>query len=115
MDNNSKQNSKDLFAKRFKKALEANNLEHLTYKKLGEFFNTTDMAVHNWLSGKSIPAMTRLPEIAQKLSVSIEYLIAIDLDNGNYVKEELKLVNNYRKLSEQQKQTIGYIIEEFIH
>ncbi|SMN12112.1 hypothetical protein SPBRAN_321 [uncultured Candidatus Thioglobus sp.] len=99
--NETKNNAKNIFSQRFKTALKDNNLAHLTYKELGRFFGVTEMAVHKWLNGKGMPAMTRLPEIAKKLSVSVEYLIPVKTHKADevYLDDEQLLLNNYRQLS----------------
>lgn len=113
--NDAKENAKYIFSQRLKTALKDNNLSHLTYKELGRFFNVTDMATHNWLNAKGLPAMTRLPEIAKKLSVSIEYLMPVKTHRVNeiYLDDEQLLLNSYRQLSKKQQQLLKVIAEEF--
>lgn len=89
-------------------------MEHLTYKKLGDFFGTTDMAVHKWLNAKGLPTMARLPEIAHKLNVSVEYLLPNQpLKNTEYSDDEVKLLNCYRQLSKTQQQILCSIADQF--
>lgn len=111
-----KQNAKNIFSMRLKNALKDNNLAHLTYKELGKFFDVTDVAAHNWLNGKGMPAMTRLPEISKKLSVSVEYLIPVKTHQVDevYLDDEQILLNNYRQLSKTQQQLLRSIAEEFV-
>jgi transcriptional regulator with XRE-family HTH domain len=106
---NSKLVNKENFAKKLKVALKNNKLEHKTYKELGKFFGTTDMAVHNWLSAKSMPSMSRLPSIAEKLSVSIDYLL-YDFESKEHTDNEKILLNNYRKLSKKQQDAVDVIL-----
>lgn len=115
MNNNSKKNTKNIFSQRLKLALKDNNLAHLTYKELGVFFDVTDVAAHNWLNRKGMPAMTRLPEIAKKLSVSIEYLLPVKTHRVDevYLDDEQQLLNYYRQLSKQQRQLLQSIVKEF--
>lgn len=88
----------------------------MTYKELGKFFDVTDMAVYKWLNSKGMPAMTRLPEVAKKLSVSVEYLIPIATHQEDevYLDSEQQLLNNYRQLSKNQQQLLKSIINEFV-
>ncbi|SMN01101.1 hypothetical protein SPONN_2203 [uncultured Candidatus Thioglobus sp.] len=114
--NDSKQNAKNIFSMRLRNALKDNNLSHLTYKELGRFFDVTDVAAHNWLNGKGMPAMTRLPEIAKKLSVSVEYLMPVKTHQVEevYLDDEQVLLNNYRQLSKTQKQLLGALVKELV-
>lgn len=114
--NNPKQNTKNIFSMRLKNALKDNNLSHLTYKELGKFFDVTEMAVHKWLNGKGMPAMTRLPEITKKLSVSVEYLIPVKTHKVDeiYLDDEQILLNNYRQLSKNQQQLLNSIAKELV-
>lgn len=115
MSDNNKQNAKNIFSQRLKLALKDNNLAYLTYKELGNFFDVTDVAAHNWLNGKGMPAMTRLPEIAKKLSISVEYLLPVKTHRVDevYLDDEQQLLNYYRQLSKQQRQLLQSIIKEF--
>ncbi len=114
--NDAKQNAKNIFSQRLKTALKDNKLQHLTYKELAVFFNVTDMAVHKWLNGKGLPAMTRLPELAKKLSVSVEYLIPVKTHQVDevYLDDEQHLLNNYRQLSKHQQQLLQSIAKELV-
>ncbi len=114
--NNPKQNAKNIFSMRLKNALKDNNLAHLTYKELGKFFAVTEMAVYKWLNGKGLPAMTRLPEVAKKLSVSVEYLLPVKTHKVNevYLDDEQVLLNNYRQLSKKQRQLLNNIAKELL-
>ena len=112
--NNAKQNAKNIFSQRLKTALKDNNLSHLTYKELGKFFDVTEMAVHKWLNGKGMPAMTRLPEVAKKLAISVEYLIPVKTHKVDevYLDDEQMLLNKYRQLSKTQQRLLRAIADE---
>lgn len=115
MNEDAKQIAKEIFSKKLQMAIRDNNLSHLSYKKLGKFFGVTDMAVHSWLNAKGMPAMTRLPEIAKKLSVSVEFLMPIKshIPHQAYLDDEQQLMNCYRQLSKQQQDLLRTIAEEF--
>ncbi len=115
LKNNPKQHAKNIFSMRLKSALKDNNLSHLTYKELGKFFDVTEMAVHKWLNGKGLPAMTRLPEVAKKLAVSVGYLMSVKTHKTDeiHLDDEQILLNKYRQLSKNQQQLLKNIADEF--
>lgn len=114
--NNNKKNAKNIFSMRLKNALKDNHLAHLTYKELGKFFDVTDVTAHNWLNGKGMPAMTRLPEIAKKLMVSVEYLMPVKTHQMDevFLDDEQQLLNCYRQLSKIQQQLLRSIAKELL-
>lgn len=107
-----KQKSRAEFSKKLYQALKNKNLEQMTYKKLGKLFNTSEMAVHKWINGKSMPTLARIPIIAKELNVSVEYL----LSDGVFkeLDHEQKLLAKYRNLSNKQQQLLQQILDAFI-
>jgi transcriptional regulator with XRE-family HTH domain len=70
------------------------------------------MAVHKWLNAKSIPTLARMPFIAKKLDVSVEYLLAdVTTDKNN---KNIKLINKYQALSPNKQKIISDLIDELL-
>lgn len=111
---NTKQTAKKVFAKQLKMALKNKDMSYLSYNKLAGFFQVSEMAVYNWLNARSMPAMTRLPDIANKLAVSVEYLLPMQIHTPHqvFLDNEQQLLNSYRQLSKTQKQLLKDLIKE---
>ena len=75
----------------------------------------SDRLVGYWKKGEKIPSAENLIIIANYFSTSIDYLLGRTEDpsfgNCDYSEEEIRLIEDYRKLSEQGK---GYITETMI-
>ena len=62
-----------------------------------------------WKSGLQKPSSTKLEKIAEYLDCSVDYLLGKPLSESALTEDELKLLNSYRQLSEQDKpRLLGY-------
>lgn len=62
-----------------------------------------------WKSGLQKPSSTKLEKIAEYLDCSVDYLLGKPLSERSLTEDELKLLNSYRQLSEQDKpRLLGY-------
>jgi len=55
----------------------------LTQEKLGELVNMTQRSVAAWEAGSRLPSLPVLVELAEKLGVTVDYLLCVD-------REEIK-------------------------
>ena len=104
---------KQYFAKGFRDAITQNNWQHLNYQQLGYQFSVSSMAVHKWLSAKSMPNANHLIDISQKLSVPLEYLLLTKLSNSENIqlsRTEETFVRQYRQLSSYKRKIITELI-----
>lgn len=79
-----------------------------------ESIGISAQVVSNWKSRNSIPKADDLYKIAQYLGCSMEYLLTGNAIDDDYIflsAREQNLLNNYKKLDNEQKKNIEYIIE----
>jgi transcriptional regulator with XRE-family HTH domain len=110
---NDKQDVKNYFSKRLYEAIKNKNLEKNTYKELGKLFNVSNVVIYKWLNSKAMPSMARIPLIAEKLEVSVEYLLGIEVEQKTTNTLEKELLKNFRKLSDKQQQNVVKLLESF--
>jgi transcriptional regulator with XRE-family HTH domain len=106
------QEVKNHFSKQFYKALKHKNLEKYTYKELGKLLDVSDVIVYKWLNNKAIPSIARIPIIANKLGVSVEYLLNID-EATNTSDENAQMLGSFNKLNTEQKQAVLNLLRSF--
>lgn len=84
--------------------------KRITQAELAEALGITQPSVGNWKTRGTTPPMEYLPKICEVLGVSWEYLITGE-ENKNYISpEEIKLLEQYRKiLPSGQKDILEYI------
>ena len=91
------------------------NKKGISQKQLAEFIGASTGNVSDWKSGKSAPAIEKLPLIADYLDVSLDYLLG-RADNSvkpasELSNDEIKLLNSYKNLEPYQKELILHDIE----
>jgi len=95
------------FAKRFKVACESANMPK-SQNALGKKLGVSGTMVHNYRNGLKLPSSDTLSRIAEKLDVSIDWLL-----NGIKTKEisddEHRLLNHYRQSNEKGKEYISTV------
>lgn len=85
--------------------------QNKTAKQLCEFLGLGKQACTDWKSGKSNSYKKYLPEIANYLNISIEYLCGKEEkptgeNTGELTEQEKILLNTFRSSSEEAKQRI---------
>lgn len=94
------------------------NKKGISQKQLAEFIGASTGNVSDWKSGKSAPAIEKLPLIADYLDVSLDHL----LGRADYSakpaavlsKNEQELLTMYRELTDDQQHTILITIKAMI-
>jgi len=90
---------------RIKSKLTAKELENLGF---------TPQVISNWKSRNSIPKADDLYKIAQFLGCTMEYLLTGNKIDDDYIflsNQEQKLLNNFKKLSDKEKDSVQNICE----
>ena len=106
---NAKQENQKIFGEKLYQALRGKKLEQLTNKELGGIFDVSAVTFNRWRHGKAMPSLARIPIIAQKLEVSVEYLL--DIKNTNFDKNDKSLLQKFHQLSEQEQQLLMKMID----
>ena len=116
----------DAFSKRLQQAIKEAGFQISNQGELAQQFGVSRQAIRKWLEGKTLPAATRLPEIADRLGVrhgwlatgeppmrKLEAPMVKEAVTGEYgdnknetttfsiTPEEAILLQHYRKLSEE--------------
>jgi transcriptional regulator with XRE-family HTH domain len=108
-----KQHSQIIFKNRLYQALINKHMERLTNKELGFMFGVSAVTFNRWRHGKAMPSIARIPLIAEKLEVSVEYLLGIEVEQKTTNTLEKELLKNFRKLSDKQQQNVVKLLESF--
>lgn len=91
------------------------NHRQISMEKLAEMSGLTLACISNWYGGrKYVPSLESLAKVAQALNISMSYLFYTDDDGDLHLNHEQKqLIQDYIMLSENQKNTIKYLIKSF--
>lgn len=90
--------------------------KHINQQKLAIDLNLTQAAISKYEHGLSEPDISMLKNIAEYFHVSVDYLIGfsnspIQCTKSDIPDEELKLLNNYRRLTNLQKEKLRAYIQ----
>ena len=89
--------------------------QNISAYKFSKDTGISDRLVGYWKKGDKLPSAENLIIIANYFSISVDYLLGRTENptglSEDYSADELKLINDYRELSEQGK---GYITETMI-
>jgi transcriptional regulator with XRE-family HTH domain len=107
-----KQHSQNIFKERLYQALVNNSMERLTNKELGNLFNVSAVTFNRWRHGKAMPSMARIPIIANKLGVSVEFLLGLEVEQTDTTIHE-QLLHYFDKLNDEQQQAVMNLIKSF--
>lgn len=92
-------------------------LEHrkIPMEKLAEMSGLTLACISNWYGGrKYIPSLDSLVKVANALKISLSQLFATEDEKQFYLDlEQKELIDNYILLSDNQKNTVKYLIKSF--
>jgi len=131
MGNNDKDEIKQAFAARFRKALKELGYSYNEQKKMDRLFGVSGQAVRKWSEGQSMPTSSRLPHVAEVLGVRRAWLqdgeepmrpmvgkisetsmrYANDNDQEFSISgEEVNLLHMYRALTPKQKKAVREIV-----
>ncbi|MFQ7291865.1 MAG: helix-turn-helix domain-containing protein [Monoglobales bacterium] len=85
--------------------------KHINQQKLAIALNVTQAAISKYELGLSEPDISMLKNIADYFHVSVDYLIGfsdspISCKRSDIPEDELKLINNYRRLTSIQKEKL---------
>lgn len=85
--------------------------KHINQQKLAIALNVTQAAISKYELGLSEPDISMLKNIADYFHVSVDYLIGfsdspIRCTRSDIPEDELKLINNYRRLTSIQKEKL---------
>ena len=85
--------------------------KHINQQKLAIALNVTQAAISKYELGLSEPDISMLKNIADYFHVSVDYLIGfsdspISRTRSDIPEDELKLINNYRRLTSIQKEKL---------
>ena len=94
----------------------------ISQQKLADAIGTSQQSVNKYENHKIEPDIDTLIRIADYFGTSVDYLIGhTDIDHViesltpvDLNSEESELIDNYRKLSPKQKQSIALIIQNYI-
>jgi len=86
-------------------------IKTLTPLKDLESVGISQQAISNWKSRNSIPKADDLYKIAQKLDVSMEWLLTGHDRINDLTEQEQVILGNFRKLDEHDKNSISLMIE----
>ncbi|MBT4837469.1 MAG: helix-turn-helix domain-containing protein [Methylococcales bacterium] len=121
----SRQQVKNEFSKRFKLALKNLGVSENEQKRLGKLFGVSGQAVKKWIDGQAMPSTSRIPEIARILGVQCSWL-QYGFDKQGMTShetraeyevlsdDERKVIYKFRQLSSQQASAIETLIELFL-
>ena len=96
----------NIFLERLKDEL---SYQGLTQKELSERTEISVNTIRGWFSKKVLPDLESAYKIAQVLNQPLEYFINSDIflpNNFHLPTREIRLLENYRKLSDKDKNTL---------
>ncbi|MBE7074789.1 MAG: helix-turn-helix transcriptional regulator [Clostridiales bacterium] len=86
----------------------------ISMEKLAELSGLTLACISNWYGGrKYVPSIDSLEKVAKALDISLAYLFCSNEEKIYLTKEQKDLINDYICLTENQKNTIKYLIKSF--
>ncbi len=86
----------------------------ITHKELAAKTGISINTIHSWFSKDIIPPLDSAYKISQAINQPLEYLINGDIfepNNYHLPTREISLLENYRKLSNNQKNAIDKCVE----
>lgn len=86
-----------------------------TQKQLCEYLGLTQNSFTEWKSGRGTSYKKYLPQIAEYLGVSVDYLLGNSEHNiQNLSDEQVTLLLNYAALTDEQKTAVNVVIKQFL-
>lgn len=93
--------------------------QNLSQEKLAKEIGTSQRNIGRWENGENEPGVTFLIKLADYFKVSVDYLIGRDEEvcgaRVNNSEEELRLIHNYRLLSEKEKNVVKSAVAAFLN
>ena len=102
----------------------------LKQKELADLLSTTDDSIYSWEKGRSEPPIEQIKNLAKVFNVSTDYLLGVEESDSlicnkgigsfrsgrtggeiNLSPEEIKFIQDYRKLGPFQQETLRIQIE----
>lgn len=86
----------------------------ISQQQLADKLNIDRSTISKWETGDIDPTVSNVIAIANLLGVPVSDLVGLDIQNNNYEIDELKdlFIQNYNLLTEDDKDTIRFIIEK---
>ena len=86
----------------------------ISKNKLGEMVGVNQTTIGRWENGQITPSIDNVEEVARVLNVELPDLLIKDLENNNIIPDRLETLFKENKdiLNEDDKETIGFIIEK---
>lgn len=101
--------TKDIFTANLNKYMQINNCSQL---ELSEVLGVSNVTVHKWCKGLTIPRMDKIDKICQYFCVTREQMLTDNFNEIEITPAE-DLVKRINRLSEYDKETILAMIERF--
>lgn len=98
----------------FERLKEEMSYQDITQKELSEKTNIPLNTLRGWFSKKILPDLTSAYKMAQELNQPLEYFINGDIfppNNYHLPTREIKLLENYRKLSQKEKNSVDALVK----
>ena len=89
----------------------------LSQREMAKLLNVSQGTYNNWENGKTQPAIEQLIALSHVFEVSVDFLIGNSDDYGNIniqrniSERQLKLIENFDKLSEKSREAVETLIE----
>lgn len=98
-------------------------IHNISQQQLGEKIGVSQQSVNKYENHNIEPDIATLKSIADFFNTSVDYLIghseidtpSIHLPKEGYTKKELALIENYRKLTENEKESIDLVIKNYLN
>ena len=86
----------------------------ISQQQLADKLNIDRSTISKWETGDIDPTVSNVIAIANLLGVPVSDLVGLDIQKNNYEIDELKelFIQNYNLLTEDDKDTIRFIIEK---
>ena len=98
----------------FEKLKDEMSYQDITQKELADKTGISINTIRGWFSKNVLPDLESAYKIAQVLKQPLEYFLGDDIflpNNYHLPTREIKLLENYRKLSDKEKHTIDLCTE----
>lgn len=99
---------KEIFAKNLNNLLSRN---HLTQKEFAELINEKQQTVNSWCTGYALPRMGKIQTIADFFKIKKSELLEELTQDKIESLDEQKLLDSYRKLTDDQKEKVKHYID----
>lgn len=83
----------------------------LTIYKLTELSELSENTIYNWYNKGAEPSLHALSSICKILGISMSELFSED-ENETFTQKEIKLIQQFRNLSESKKELVIKLLEE---